>query len=551
MPIKQLERAYHILRSVPAKQLARRLQLIAMRKLEPLGLPEPPHLAAEWRTSLPDPVFEPRLEQWRQEGGRAFLDLAWGSLEFTKPMDWMPPLKSRLDGSWRARLHYMEYLEGADDQAFEWLVGDWLDQVSIEQPDMRQFGWRAFNLSIRTVIWMQQVAQRQGRLPQSLKARMAKSLTHQLLYLERFLETDLRGNHLIKNLKALLWAGHCLDGEHGARWSRLGQKWLASELDEQVLPDGMHYERSPAYHCQVLADFVECREVLEPGALRERLDDVIASMSVALGHLVHPDGLVAQFNDGGLRMAYPPAQCLSAANRAAKGNDGLFQLPDAGFFGARWGQDYLIADCGALAPGYLIGHGHGDILSFEWSLAGRRIIVDQGTYQNLGGPRRIKSRATACHNTVSINGLDQGDFYGAHRCGRRPKAEVLSFTPKDAGFVLEGRHDGFSHLRGNPWHMRKFDAAPDRLLIQDTIEGGKEHHLTASFLLHPDCRAESQDGAIHVRSGDEHLRLTSDLPLMVEEAEWYPDLYCALPTSRVVADFGGQDRAEFRLERMG
>ena len=46
----------------------------------------------------------------------------------------------------------------------------------------------------------------------------------------------------------------------GGSWAR---QLLASELDEQVLADGMHYERSPAYHCQVLADLIDMRPWLE------------------------------------------------------------------------------------------------------------------------------------------------------------------------------------------------------------------------------------------------------------------------------------------------
>ena len=218
------------------------------------------------------------------------MNLAWGQRELILPMDWAPSTTTRLGGSWRTRLNYMEYLEGADDRWFAALVDDWLVNVVPQGPGEQRYGWRAFNLSIRAVIWMQQWALRQERLPKPLGDRIAQSLGHQLNFLERYLETDLRGNHLIKNIKALLWAGTVFEGRDAARWRRRAERLLAAEIAEQVLADGTHYERSPPYHCQVFADFLECRRLLAPGTLRDRLDEVLARMAEAMSWLVHPDG---------------------------------------------------------------------------------------------------------------------------------------------------------------------------------------------------------------------------------------------------------------------
>ena len=45
---------------------------------------------------------------------------------------------------------------------------------------------------------------------------------------------------------------------------------LRQQLAIQVLPDGGHYERAPAYHCQVLGDLIDVAGLLrsagrEPG----------------------------------------------------------------------------------------------------------------------------------------------------------------------------------------------------------------------------------------------------------------------------------------------
>ena len=230
-----------------------------------------------------------------------------------------------------------------------------------------------------------------------LLGRAQASLAQQLRFLERHLETDLRGNHLIKNIRALLWAGAFFAGPEAERWSALGRRLLRRELAEQVLPDGCHYERSPAYQCQVLEDLLACRAAL-PNTLPE-LDAALARMVHALCLLTHPDGRVAQFNDGGLSMALLPGHLLEAwtrligsppapaIGRVRAAGRGLFRPQGRGrAAGRRLRRAGAVPTCRGTATAIL--------LAFEWSTGGRRIVVDQGTHQYLADPRRLASRST-------------------------------------------------------------------------------------------------------------------------------------------------------------
>ena len=44
---------------------------------------------------------------------------------------------------------------------------------------------------------------------------------------------------------------------------------LASQLAVQVLPDGGHYERAPAYHCQVLGDLIDIAGLVRSAGVGE------------------------------------------------------------------------------------------------------------------------------------------------------------------------------------------------------------------------------------------------------------------------------------------
>src|SRR6202042_2660845 len=93
---------------------------------------------------------------------------------------------------------------------------------------------------------------------------------------------------------------------------------FTAQLAVQVLPDGGHYERAPAYHCQVLADLVDVAELVRctgqaPGP---ELLDAIDRMRHWLRCVLTQDGEVPLLNDGypvdpeliaALRPGLPPA----------------------------------------------------------------------------------------------------------------------------------------------------------------------------------------------------------------------------------------------------
>jgi uncharacterized heparinase superfamily protein len=444
------------------------------------------------------------------------------------------------DQLWHFCLHNMEYLEGVDDTAFQVLVDDWMRR----NLPIRRGAWRgsfhAYIVSVRSVVWMQQLALRAQRLPADFTARVVASLRQQLVFLEHNVETDLGGNHLVKNIKGLIWGSAFFSGTDADRWHAKGLKLLDGALRQQVLSDGMHYERSTSYHCQVLADLLECRHALGADPLSGALDDAVTRMTQAAIDLAHPDGAVALFNDGGLSTAYSPRECLEAYERLlgeAPAAQQVFALPSAGYYGLRRGDAYFVADCGPVAPDMLMSHGHGDVLSFEWSLAGRRIIVDQGVYEYIAGKRRQQSRSAAYHNTLCFAGADQAEFFGAFRCGRRPRVRTLAYIPHAAGFKLKGTHDGFAHLPGAPSHIRMFDVKPDCVTIRDQIAGRSDRNAAITFLLHPACEVAVAGRQARISQGGVEIAMDCTLPLALEPAVWWPDKGVEVNTHRLRARF--------------
>ncbi|MFO1048576.1 MAG: alginate lyase family protein [Geminicoccaceae bacterium] len=550
--LSRAERTWQTLSHVPPRQLLRRVELTARFRLSRFFPAAGEGVLPRLAELLPTPPFPERSALMRKEGAGLVLCLPWGERQLQRPLPW-GSRSAAADSSARAdinNLHFMEYLESVDDGLATELIEEWIRHNPAGEPGAWRHAWRAYNLSIRVAMWLELLARRRDRLPPATVDRAAASLASQLRYLERHLETDLRGNHLIKNLRALAWGGACFVGPDADRWAESARTLLRRELAEQILPDGSHYERSPAYHCQVMGDLLACRAALRRPL--PELDDALDRMASVLPRYTHPDGAVAPWNDGGLSMALAPAELLETHRRlggAPTGDRlGPFALADAGYYGLRASGELVLVDCGELGPGYLPGHGHCDLLSFEWSTHGRRIIVDQGTHQYVGGSRRWASRCTASHNTLAIDGAEQSDIYGAFRCGRRARPKLLRFVEDGAGFRFEGSHDGYAALPGAPRHVRCVEARPGRLRIEDRLEGGIGQPATSRLLLHPDCSVEPDGGGWVIRSGPVAVRLAASVPVTSEPAEWYPDIHVAWPTTRLIMSLPPAPRSiEMRL----
>ena len=179
-------------------------------------------------------------------------------------------------------------------------------------------------------------------------------------FLRRHLEYDVGGNHLIKGLKALAGLAVFFADE---RLLRLALRRLAGQLATQVLPDGGHYERAPAYHCQVLADLIDVADLLRAAgqAPAGELTTAIDRMRHWLGAVLTPDGEVPMLNDG-----YPVDRELLAALRPAPAPvpetpDGrLLVLPATGLVRAVADGWHLLADVGPPCPPSLPAHAHAD-----------------------------------------------------------------------------------------------------------------------------------------------------------------------------------------------
>jgi uncharacterized heparinase superfamily protein len=346
-------------------------------------------------------------------------------------------------------------------------------------------------------------------------------------FLRRTLETDIGGNHLVKDLKALIGLAVFFGDETLLRRS-LGR--LRRQLAIQVLPDGGHYERAPAYHCQVLGDLIDVAGLLaaagagrpgpgeaegtgpaEQAALAE-LEAAIAAMRRWLGLVMTPDGDVPLLNDG-----FPVDRELLAALRPdpPPSAGALHVLADTGLVRATAGQWHLLADVGLPCPPDLPGHAHADTLACLAFLDSRPVLVDTGTSGYASGQDRDRERSTAAHNTLELDRTDSTEVWGAFRAGRRARVTELSAGATDRVITVEAVHDGYRHLAGRPAHRRRWTLSADELRIEDTVTGSGRHQIAVRWHLAPDALVRLAPGGavVTVKAGDLRVAVTANRAL--------------------------------------
>jgi uncharacterized heparinase superfamily protein len=328
----------------------------------------------------------------------------------------------------------------------------------------------------------------------ALAGEYCRALAAHAGFLRRHLESDVGGCHLIKNLKALAGLGLFLGDDALLRWS-LGL--LAEQAAAQLLPDGGHDERAPAYHCQVLGDLIDVAGLLGAAGLppAPALTMAIARMRRWLGAVLTPDGAVPLLNDG-----FPVPGPLVAALRPAPPPAGrLLTLARTGLIRAQAGDWHLLADAGPPGAG-----AHADTLSCVAHVGGQPLLVDTGTSTLAAGRARDYERSTAAHNTLEIDGANSTEVWGASRAGRRARVSGPVARLAADGMTALAAHDGYRHLRGRPGHRRRWSLTSGGLQVDDEVTGAGRHAVAVRWHLPPGSgiRLRPDGAAVTAPAGD-------------------------------------------------
>jgi len=222
--------------------------------------------------------------------------------QFDNEINWNDDQLSQL---WNYNLHYFDYLNNlalgykldADKKyyhKFKELILSWIENNPLGIGD----AWHPYPVSLRLINWIKSYYYLKDKIEaeQEFKQKFIKYIIIQALYIKNNLEFDVRGNHLLENIRALTAASVFLNQKE---WQEEALELLDQQLEEQILSDGGHFERSPMYHLIVLYDLLEISFWLNEHQIKysDLLDKKIKQMLVFLKNILHPDQQIPLFND--------------------------------------------------------------------------------------------------------------------------------------------------------------------------------------------------------------------------------------------------------------
>ncbi len=372
------------------------------------------------------------------------------------------------------------------------------------------------------------------------KERLHRNIYTQARHLAEYLpytEKTARNIHLIGSAAALaLVALSYPEWQDSARWLNRALEALWSTFDEQVHPDGLHFEASPGYHLQatefMLMLFARMRRERRP--IPAKAYTLLEKMATALRLIRLPDGSLPNINDNDDSFAFPLEIPVSERIQGVLAAMAvLYERPD---FKAAAGPEFplyarlLLGDSSAmdyrLIPEYTEDfqpltafhdsrifvirdennyallknnpdtfpqsvHNHADLLHILLYIDGKPVLVDGGTYRyNDGSGYRNALRGTAAHNTLMVDKKNQAEprhNFGWHSLTRAGSSE----TQQGPDFVLiDAEHDSYDNMDITHRRILVYFRPHKVWAVIDRLEGSDTHLFEQFWHFPPEARIQ-------------------------------------------------------------
>ena len=342
----------------------------------------------------------------------------------------------------------------------------WIDRFIKELPD-NKVGLDPYPIALRSINWVKFFC----RYSEAATKSRLDSLYSQIKLLEKKLEYHLLGNHLLEDAYALYICA-CYFGDE--KLLKKASKLLKGQLEEQILPDGAHYEQSPMYHCILLDRLLDVINLVQgswtsqaakPSArFKVQGEALIPYAERMLGHLESIKwgvGSLPLLNDSANGIAPSTSQLFYYA-KALGLKWKKIPMKECGYRKMMTGNMEAIVDVGNITATYQPGHTHADTFNYELHIDGKPFVVDTGISTYNKTERRQLERSTIAHNCVSVDGENSSEVWGGFRVGKRCRVSGLQLTNNG----LEASHDGL----GKPCR-RRFQMNTNGLTVEDWYDG--------------------------------------------------------------------------------
>ena len=398
-----------------------------------------------------------------------FLNL---SHSFSDKIDWN---YNRFGKLWIYNLNYFDYLnqENISKETGILLIKDY-----IKNDDLLLDGKEPYSISLRGINWVKFLSKNKVN-----EEFINNNLYNHYYILLKNIEYHILGNHLLENAFSLLFGAYYFQDE---KLYSKSKKILKTQLNEQILEDGGHFELSPMYHQIMLFKVLNCIQLVKLNSwknddLLNLLKESSSKMLSWLDKVTFNNGDIPMVNDSAFQIA-PSSEELLDYGKSLGINRKDIKLSDSGYRMFKNQKYELFMDMGGIKASYQPGHVHSDIFNFILYKNDLPFIVDTGTSTYEKNERRQIERSTSSHNTITIGDYEQTEVWGGFRVAKR--AKILSFTESENEF--SSSHDGYKKI--GVIHNRKFITNTDSIHIYDELDKQDIYEQIAHFHFHPSIK---------------------------------------------------------------
>jgi uncharacterized heparinase superfamily protein len=316
-----------------------------------------------------------------------------------------------------------------------------------------------------------------SELIETEKMKLQKYIRAEANYLHHNLEYHLLANHLLENLFAMNMAASYFDEQ---KLINKYQKLIILHLNEQILEDGAHFERSPMYHKIIFFRVLELYYFTNlNNSLKQFLKVKLSKMLSWLTSISFKNDQSPQFNDSTENITYSN-NFFKTICKELNIDNAKFTLSTSGY--RKYNNDNLevVIDVDGINPSFQPGHAHADTFSFCLNYNNKPIIVDPGISTYNIGKKRDLERSTKYHNTIEVNNENSAEVWAGFRVGRRLKTTIINENDKH----IEVKHDGYKRFGISTIRTLNFEKYGIELI--DVLKG-KKVNLAQSYLhFHPE-----------------------------------------------------------------
>ncbi|MDR7221329.1 heparinase II/III family protein [Aminobacter aminovorans] len=438
------------------------------------------------------------------------------------------------------------------------LVSDW---IALHGSRISGIAWEPATTAKRIIAWLQHSSVVLQGAEFAFYRSFLRSLAMQIRYLRSMSPEMPDGKDRLRARVALAFAALSLPAPVSAL--RSATRYLADELDRQILPDGGHISRNPMAVLEILADLLPLRHTYANQAEQPPLAliNAVERMLPALRFFRHQDGSLARFNGMGATIHDRIVAILRHDDTA--GSPPL-HATHSGYERLAMGGTTVIADTGTAPPIDVSNQAHAGCLAFEMSSGRQHYIVNAGIDTYGAADLRPLARATAAHSTVTINDTSSASFAHSQRVSgvlgsplfAGPKSVPTQRLDKPGIHGFVARHDGYAQRFGLH-HERELSLSAggsilsgcDRILRvgKAPIKNDGRDLVTIRFHVHPDVQLFRDQKERLVLTGpdiDTWVFISPDVAAEVEESIYFAGLGGPCRSRQIVLSFRASEISE-------